>query len=198
MDRDYSIEFPNIIGGENGDKIKNLIDYDFNDNRTVWLSGTLDDPMDGVKISIAINYLSSISKDDITLKISHYGGNIDTMWIIINAMNRSRCDFRTEIHGEALSAAAKIFINGTPGKRYMTPNSFLMFHECLWSTSYDSHSKNMNIIKNYHEVNFNNVVNFISDKSGRSIKEVKQWLKEDKWFTPEDAINLGLCDKILK
>lgn len=200
MEDMYKSEYPNIIeqNSETGvESIKSLLEYDYYENRTIWVNGSFEDPMQAIKIVIAMEYLDKNGDDDIILKIFNYGGAVDCLWTIINAMNRCKCDIRTEIHGEASSVAGMIFINGTKGKRFMTPNSFLMLHEMRWSNNENTFSFNSNQHKNYYEVGHNNFAKFIADKMGKTLKETKNWLKKDNWMTPENAIKLGLCDHIL-
>ena len=195
----YKSEYPNIIEiNENlEESSKSLIDYEFFVNRTIWITGMFDDPMDGVKIVIAIDYLASCSDEDITLKISNYGGQLDCMWMIVNAMDRAKCDIRTEIHGEANSCAGFIFINGTKGKRFMTPHSFLMLHETSWGTETMTHSYNSNQYKNYYSIHAEELAKYVSSKCNMDAEKTYEWLKKDNWLTPEKAIEMGFCDHIL-
>ena len=63
----------------------------------------------------------------IHLIIMSYGGNLDYMWMLIDAIMTSDTPVYTYDIGVAHSAAALIFMSGE--KRFMTPNAKVLIHE---------------------------------------------------------------------
>ena len=39
---------------------------------------------------------------------------------------------------------------------------------------------------------------FYAEKSGQSDEQIKEWMDAETWFTAEDAVKYGFCDKLLK
>ena len=63
----------------------------------------------------------------IKLYIMSYGGNIDYMWALLDAIRLSRTPVHTINVGVAASAAALLFMSGHV--RFMLPNAKVMIHE---------------------------------------------------------------------
>lgn len=63
----------------------------------------------------------------IRLVIMSYGGNLDFMWMLVDAILTSETPVYTYNIGVAHSAAALIFMSGE--KRFMTPNARVLIHE---------------------------------------------------------------------
>ena len=63
----------------------------------------------------------------IELYIMSYGGDIDYMWMLVDAINSSKTPVYTYNIGKASSAAALIFISGK--KRFMAKNATVLIHE---------------------------------------------------------------------
>jgi ATP-dependent Clp protease protease subunit len=63
----------------------------------------------------------------IKIYVMSYGGEVDSMWMLIDAIKASTTPIHTINCGVAASAAASIFISGHV--RYMMPNAKVVIHE---------------------------------------------------------------------
>ena len=63
----------------------------------------------------------------IKIYVMSYGGDVDSMWMLIDAIKASTTPVHTINCGVAASAAASIFISGHV--RYMMPNAKVVIHE---------------------------------------------------------------------
>lgn len=80
-------------------------------------------------LSSAENAAREANVDIIPLIINSYGGDAYACLDIIDSMLHCKCKIMTVIRGKAMSAGAFIAIQGSPGLRFITPNSQMMIHE---------------------------------------------------------------------
>lgn len=106
--------------------------YQLLKERIIYLDPIVD--IDGLLIQKQLLMWNAEDKDvppaerkPIKLIIMSYGGNIDCMWMLIDAIQMSVTPVYTYNIGVAHSAAGMIFMAGE--KRYMTQNARLMIHE---------------------------------------------------------------------
>ena len=98
----------------------------------------------------------------------------------------------TYCQGIAGSAASSIFINGTPGYRYIGPYSEVMIHQPQYSaggraTNIDIHTKRAERMKEDN-------VQLLKRVSKMDEAEIRRRLEEDTYLTAGEAIELGLAD----
>jgi len=133
---------------------------------------------------------------DISFIINSHGGHIDDCLAIIDVMNCIKPDIRTIVIGKAMSAGAFIAINGTKGKRYITENSRLMLHSL--STSVSGSFNDIQVdIEEVTRLN-DKLIDIISTNAKLSKKDVKDLIKRDRYILPQEAIEFGLLDGIVK
>ena len=104
-------------------------------NRIIWVSDEINDRMyEYVSMIYRWNYedeLNQIPMDkrkNIIIFLASPGGELMSMWGLIDAMKVSKTDVITINASYAYSAASIILINGTKGKRYAMPHSQVLFH----------------------------------------------------------------------
>jgi len=137
--------------------------------------------------------------DDIEFFISSAGGNISEMFTIYDLMtlvNQHR-DIATFGYGKVASAAVPLLAAGTPGKRHIAKHARIMLHHC------SSHStgpvpnarSNFNELKKVEEM----MVQILADHSKLTAGEIYNILSRntDEYFSAEEALEMGLVDKII-
>jgi ATP-dependent Clp protease, protease subunit len=137
-------------------------------------------------------------KKNFTLIINSPGGDVYTMFALIDWMNYIR-DFHNEkvdviVFGKAMSAAAVIMACAT-GTRKATKHCSIMFHEMSsWEIGKSSDLKNkLEHVEELEEMG-NEMV------AEHSNKDVKWWNKnqsKDMFLTPVKAKDLGVIDEII-
>lgn len=137
-------------------------------------------------------------KKNFTLIINSPGGDVYTMFALIDFMNyiKETYDEKVDVivFGKAMSAAAVIMACAT-GIRKATKHCSIMFHEMSsWEIGKSSDLKNkLDHIKELEE-QANQLV------ADASIKDVKWWAKnqsKDMFLTPLKAKELGVIDEII-
>ena len=130
----------------------------------------------------------------INLMINCLGGDLITTLGIIDYINSVDRPVNTICRGGAMSAAALILTCGT-GKRYMSPNSTVMFHEgSMMEMGRVTDVKNS--IK-WSEVLLDKVYQLLADKTKEDIDFWKKTLQADTYLTAEECIKLGVVDEII-
>ena len=130
----------------------------------------------------------------INLMINCLGGDLITTLGIIDYLNSVDRPVNTICRGGAMSAAALILTCGT-GKRYMSPNSTVMFHEgSMMEMGRVTDVKNS--IK-WSEVLLDKVYQLLADKTKEDIDFWKKTLQADTYLTAEECIKLGVVDEII-
>lgn len=139
------------------------------------------------------------SIDPITLYVNSYGGDVfDMFWIIDTMENFAKKGLliNTIGCGKIMSAGAFITIGGT-GVRLVHKHTSIMLHEIQSMVGYDNSSKIRDSIGHIDALE-ENIFKLISSKSK---KPITFWKKElgykDVYYTPEEAIKLGLIDGIV-
>ena len=108
-------------------KYKNLRD------RVIWIDKDIDDTLYN-EIRLILQYNKEDEENNIPVEkrtpikllINSYGGNLDSMFAMVDVMNLSKTKIETFVMNNALSAAAIIYINGH--ERYAMPNSVVLLH----------------------------------------------------------------------
>lgn len=171
-----------------------LLSDDFTSNRRIWITGTIDSETAKNTI-IELEYLDSISHDDITVYINSPGGVVSDGLAILDAMKRCRSEIVTVATGMAASMGAFLFsCGGTKGKRYITANTELMIHQPLGGIQGQATEIELaarHILRIKQKLN-----TLVAEASGRSTDEIAYATERDNYMTAEEAIRFGLADKI--
>lgn len=129
----------------------------------------------------------------IWMHISTYGGEASGMFAITDAILTSPLPVYTVIEGVAASAGATIALAGK--KRYITAHSSICIHEPYtsgWGT-YSNFKDDTRGLKQLVAC----MVNFYSQRTKLTKKQVRKYLKHDWWITAKQAKTMGFVHKIL-
>ena len=91
---------------------------------------------------------------------------------------------------------AFLLANGTKGKRCSLPNSEIMIHQPLGGTqgqATDIKIAAERILKIKAKLN-----RILADVTGNKLKKIEKDTERDNFMDPEDALNYGLIDEIIK
>lgn len=130
----------------------------------------------------------------ITIYIHSYGGDMDLMWLIIDAMTSSETPIITVNLGIAASAAGLIFMAGH--KRYMMPRAKVIIHEGSAAINGDA-VKVMDESEGY-KLSLAQMKEFILsrtriDKKMLNKKRYNDWSLDSKY-----CLENGVCEKIIE
>lgn len=145
-----------------------------------------------------VNQLLCLAREDrekpITLHINSPGGIVSEGMTIFDMMKAVPCPIHTVCTGMAASMAALIFAVGD--RRYMLPHSTVMMHEPFVSQTRGTMFDLKNRAESLQHMR-ENYCRILSEHSGRPMEEVYEAMHNETYFTPQEAIDFGLCDEIL-
>ena len=191
----------------NRDDVDKLYDYDlYIPSRTIYMGSTevdLDgnesgtDPVMAERVIKALHLLDQ--KDEpITIIMQNPGGDWYAGMAIYDAIKACKSHVTIKVFGLAMSMGAVIL--QAADERVMAPNSRCMIH--YGYMGFDGHSKTFDkwaeenkkfntcmediLLEKINEVNPN-----------YDLKQLKELLNHDTFFSAEEAISIGLADKVL-
>ncbi len=149
-------------------------------------------------------YLDKEGTADITIQINSHGGDLFAMNAICDTMQYVRADIRTICMGAAFSGGSSILMAGEPGKRYCTPNSWMMLHQISTGQRYKKVANILKYFSIYLSVSSNQTARemdkyfeFISEHTRQPVSRLKEDLTTDLWLSPEEAVGYGVIDKLI-
>ena len=159
--------------------------------RILFLSGTITGEMENHNL---IMTLDTISHDPIKLIITSQGGDLDSTFLFIDTMKLIQSPMIT-IGRYCASAACLILASGK--ERYLFPHAKTMLHLATGQMGGDYKDF---AIQHKLMVSYQNKIVDILTEAGvkKSRDEILTDIDRDFWLDPEEAIDYGLADKVLK
>ncbi len=166
--------------------------------RIVFLNGPVDDHSANLVIAQILHLESSDSERDINFYINSPGGVITAGMGIYDVMQFVKPDVATYVMGQACSMGSFLAQAGTPGKRYMLPNSRHMIHQ----PSGGARGMASDIEISYKEIMFwkkrLTELYVKHNSAGKTFAEFEKDMDRDTFMSAEESLAYGLCDKIIE
>jgi len=165
-------------------------------DRIIFVSGTIETNMANTIIAQLLFLEKENPDEDIQMFINSYGGQVTAGMAILDTMNYIKCDISTIAVGIAASMGTVLLTNGTKGKRFALPNSKIHIHQPLGGVegqASDIAIEAKEIIKTREAL-----YKILSEKTGKSIKQIEKDADRDKYFTAKEAKEYGLIDRVIK
>ncbi|GAA1109621.1 ATP-dependent Clp protease proteolytic subunit [Nocardioides dubius] len=132
---------------------------------------------------------------DIFLHINSPGGSVDAGMAIYDTMNYIPNDVATVAMGLAASMGQFLLCAGAKGKRYALPHARIMMHQP--SGGIGGSASDIKIQAQQSLLLKKQLGELIAEHTGRSVEEIERDSDRDRWFTPEQALEYGLIDKVI-
>jgi ATP-dependent Clp endopeptidase proteolytic subunit ClpP len=136
---------------------------------------------------------------DIEFFISSNGGSVNDMFAIYDVMGlvKNKRDIATFGYGRVASAAVVLLAGGTKGKRHIAKNARLMIPHC----SSDLGGSHPTIRSSFAELKKVEamMIQTLAENSDLSVGEYYNIFSKntDEYFSAEEALEMGLVDKII-
>lgn len=167
-------------------------------NRIIFLSENVSHETASALSALLFHYDNEDDKEDITIYINTNGGDAMALANIYDVMQIIKSPIKTICIGKAYSAGALILASGTKGKRYIAKNASVMMHGLQASFPMPAQdTKHSEIMYNFFKNLENFVFGMIANHTGKTLKEVQDFLKEDRYFDAKSAVDAGIVDKII-
>ena len=164
--------------------------------RIIFLTGPIDDNVASLVCAQLLFLESENPKKEISFYINSPGGIIWSGLAIYDTMQYISSKIMTIFIGQAASAASLLLTAGEKEIRFSLPNSRIMVHQP--SGGYqgqvtDIEIQTKEIIKTKKRLN-----EIYAKHTGKDITNVELIMERDKYFSPAEAIEFGLIDKIVE
>lgn len=118
-------------------------------------------------------------------------------YAILDTMRYIRPKIHTVAVGKCFGNAAMLLAAGDKGCRHALPNAQIMTHPPKLNRTFDT-AVNVQIRANEIDLCEETYMGFMSEFSGKPVEEVTKDLDRRRYFTPQQAIEYGLVDHIIK
>jgi ATP-dependent Clp protease protease subunit len=152
-------------------------------------------------------FLESQGNDDIQFFINSPGGSVTAGLAIYDTMQFIKPDIQTIVLGQACSMGSFLAQAGTPGKRFVLPESRTMIHRVSSGTPGTRGSVHV------QELQFEDAVRAMEESkrlnerltqlyvkhntAGKTYEELFNTMKFDTFLSAEEAVAYGLADKVI-
>jgi ATP-dependent Clp protease protease subunit len=175
-------------------------------DRVVMLDTDVDEHSSSLVVAQLL-FLESQGNEDITLFINSPGGSVTAGLAIYDTMQFIKPDVATYVVGQACSMGSFLAQAGTPGKRFVLPESRTMIHRVSSGTPGTRGSVHV------QELQFEDAVRSMEESkrlnqrltelyvkhntAGKQYDELFNTMKFDTFLSAEEAVAYGLADKVI-
>lgn len=165
-------------------------------DRILFLNTTVESTMANI-LTAQLLWLDQQSDKPINMYINSPGGSVIDGLQLIDTMNFINAPISTTCLGMAASMGAVILSCGEKGKRFVLPHSRVMIHQASGGFS----GKSEDVKTSYEQLLRcqNDIYEILSKNIGLDYKEIEALCSNtDKWFIGQEAIDLGIADKVVE
>ncbi|MBI5154342.1 ATP-dependent Clp protease proteolytic subunit [Candidatus Poribacteria bacterium] len=165
-------------------------------DRIILINREFDDRLANL-VAAQLLFLQSQDADKpINIYINSPGGVISSGMAIYDTMQHVKPEVSTTVIGEAASMGAVILLAGARGKRFALPNARIMIHQPsggAQGTSIDLEIQTEEMIRVRQAL-----YRVMADHTGHTPEEIAEACRRDRFMTPEEALEFGIIDEILR
>lgn len=183
---------PYVVDRRNGNERQTDIYSAMLDERTIFLSGEVDDDMADSVVAQLLFLEAMNPNKDIIMYINSPGGSVTAGLAIYDTMRHVRCKVHTLCVGQACSMAAVLLSAGD--ERSVLPSARVMIHQ----PSGGAQGKETDIVITAREITRirSLLANILSLHTGKDVATIEDDIEKDRFMSPEEAIAYGLADDI--
>jgi ATP-dependent Clp protease protease subunit len=163
--------------------------------RVVFVGSAIDDDVANLVVAQLLHLEAEDPEKDIYMYINSPGGIVYSGLAIYDTMQFIKPDVATVCCGVAMSMGSLLLAGGAAGKRSALPNSRILVHQPSGgfqgqATDIQIHAKEaLELRRRVEEI--------YAEHTGRPVEDVSDVLERDRFFTPEQAREYGLVDRVM-
>lgn len=164
------------------------------DEATVYLYDAIvsDDYFGGVSAIGIIKELLAIDAPVIHLRINSPGGDVFAARAIEQAIREHPSQVIAHIDGYAASAASYIAL--AADEVQIAPGGFFMIHKA-WTFAFGNADDLMDTAGLLEKID-ESLVKTYADRTGQDAEQIRDWMRDETWFTADEAVQHGFADKV--
>ena len=163
--------------------------------RVVFVGSAIDDDIANLVVAQLLHLEAEDPDKDIQMYVNSPGGVIYAGLAIYDTMRFIQPDVATICCGIAMSLGSLIHAGGAAGKRSSLPNSRILIHQPSGgfqgqATDIQIHAKEaLELRERLEEI--------YAEHTGNSKEQISSDLERDRFFTPYEATDYGLIDRVV-
>ena len=163
-------------------------------SRNVIITGAIDDKV-AQKATTHLLALAEESDDPINMMISSPGGHVESGDMVHDMIKFIKPKVRTIGSGWVASAGALIFVGAEKEDRYCLPNTRFLLHQP--SGGIGGQVTDMMIQAEQLRIMQDRFAKLFAEATGQTPEKIMEDTARDFWLTAPEAIDYGLCGKII-
>lgn len=164
-------------------------------NRKIFIEGTINSESANTVVKQFMLLAREDRKIPIDILINSTGGEVNSGLMLYDLFQSADMPIRMICIGEAYSMAAVIFASGK--ERLMLPNSKLMLHEPLIQNGLGGNTTTIKSISDSLIETRYRLNTILAKHTNHSVEEIEQATNYDHYFSADESVEFGLCDKII-
>jgi ATP-dependent Clp protease protease subunit len=162
--------------------------------RVVFVGSPIDDEVANLVVAQLLHLEAEDPEKDIQMYINSPGGGVYAGMAIYDTMRFIKPDVATTCCGIAMSMGSLLLAGGAKGKRAALPNSRILLHQPHGgyqgqASDIQIHAKEAIALRKLME-------EIYAEHTGRPLEDISDVLERDRFFTPEEARDYGLVDRV--
>jgi ATP-dependent Clp protease protease subunit len=163
--------------------------------RVVFVGTPIDDQIANVVVAQLLHLEAEDPDKDIAMYINCPGGVVYSGLAIYDTMQFIKPDVATVCCGVAMSMGSLLLAGGAEGKRSALPNGRVLIHQPHGgfqgqSTDIEIHAREALALRRRME-------EIYAEHTGRPVEEISDAIERDRFFTPTEARDFGLIDRVM-
>jgi ATP-dependent Clp protease protease subunit len=163
--------------------------------RVVFVGSPIDDDVANLVVAQLLHLEAEDPDKDIQMYINSPGGVVYSGLAIYDTMRFIKPDVATICCGVAMSMGSLLLAGGAAGKRAALPNSRVLIHQP--SGGFQGQASDIQIHAREALALRERVEQIYAEHTGKPQEQISLDLERDRFFTPEEAAEYGLVDRVL-
>jgi ATP-dependent Clp protease protease subunit len=163
--------------------------------RVVFVGSAIDDDVANLVVAQLLHLEAEDPDKDIQMYINSPGGVVYSGLAIYDTMQFIKPDVATVCCGIAMSMGSLLLAGGAAGKRAALPNARILVHQP--SGGFQGQATDIQIHAQEALALRRRVEEIYAEHTGRAVEEVSDAIERDRFFTPEQARDYGLVDRVM-
>ncbi|MGW5723099.1 ClpP family protease [Amycolatopsis sp. NPDC003865] len=164
-------------------------------DRIVFLGSEVNDDVANRIIAQLLLLAADDPAKDITFYINSPGGSVTAGMAIYDTMQLVKPDVATYGLGFVASMGQFLLSSGTPGKRYLLPNTRIVMHQP--SAGISGAATDIAIQAEVFGKMKRRIAEITARQTGQSVERITTDADRDRWFDAEEALTYGFVDHIV-
>ena len=168
------------------------------EDRIISIEGKIDDAVANAFLEQMLILNREDTEAPIIVRINSGGGSVSQGLMMYDVIQGSLAPVKLICTGEAYSMAAILLASGNPKHgRYILPDSKVMIHEPLIQGGVGGKTSSIKSISDSLLETRQKLNGILAKHTGHTIEEIDEATSYDHYFTAEEAVDYGLCDKVV-